>query len=67
MTDLEQQQQIVNLLETALASAIEAGRIDQRLSHERHPCPLFAEVKDKLQWLLDLERTMLKRLQTIGR
>ena len=67
MTDLEQQRQIVNLLETALASTIEAHRIEQRMSHTPHPHPRYTEIQSRLEGLLDSERAVVKRMETVGR
>lgn len=67
MTALEDQQHIVNLLEDALGRIREAMRIEQRMSHIPHPDPLFKEINGRLEWLLDSERALLKRIQTVGR
>jgi hypothetical protein len=67
MTSREDQQQIVNLLEDALARTTEALRIEQRMSHTPHPHPGFKEIEDRLEWLLNSERALLKRIGTLGR
>ena len=67
MTTLEDQQQIVNLLEDALARVCEATRIEQRLSHQPRPSPNYKSIEDDLERLLSVERTMLKRIQAVGR
>lgn len=67
MTALEDQQQIVNLLEDALAHVCEATRIQQRMSHQHRPNPHYKSLEDDLERLLSVERALLKRLQVVGR
>ena len=68
MAVLEHQQQIVNLLETALASTIEAERIEQRMSHTTRPHGSYQEIRGKLESLLNTERAILSDwLETVGR
>ena len=63
----DEQQQIVNLLEDALARVREAARIQQRLSHQLRPNPLYMNLEDVLVRFIGVERAALKRLQTVGR
>lgn len=67
MTAVEQQQQIVNLLESALASVSVANSIDQQTTHATHPRRCYSEIEEQLNALLAAERGLLKRIQTIGR
>ena len=67
MTNFEHQQQIVTLLESALASTIEALCIEQKISHTPHPHPHFTQVQRALEGLLSNERALLKRMEVVGR
>ena len=67
MTNLEHQQQIVNLLETALAGVCEATAIEQKMSHATHPHGSYQEIRGRLEGLLNSERVLLKRMETVGR
>ncbi len=67
MTALEDRQQIVNLLEDALARVSEATSIEQRLTHQPHTNAYLRDIQNRLEWQLNIERAMLKRLQTVGR
>lgn len=67
MTSQEHQKHIVNLLENALASTIEALRIEQKMSHTPHPHTRYQEICDQLEVLLNSERVLLKRMETVGR
>ena len=67
MTNLEHQQHIVNLLENSLAGVCEACRIEMRMSHAPTSHPHYREIQDRLECLLDTERALLKRMETVGR
>lgn len=67
MTSTENQTQIVSLLEDALARVSEAQCIEQKMSHTPHPHPRYKEIEGQLEWLLNSERALLKRMETVGR
>ena len=46
---------------------VECAALDQRLTHARHPSNYYVDLINRVETLIDAERALLKRQQTIGR
>ncbi len=69
MSDMtvETRQDLVSRLTGALFIIKDCADLDQRLTHARHRSDYYVDLINRVEALIDAERALLKRQQTIGR
>ncbi len=58
---------LVDILKCLRDHLVDCAQLEQRLSHAKHLRPDYRELINRVDALVDAERALNKRIQTVGR